>query len=393
MLNAAGILYLGWRYVRRRFGTVLLLIATVTLSLFLPLGVYLLINGAEQHLRERSRSTPMLFGTAGSPLELAFNGLYFSEPGIATVPVGDARALGRDGLATVIPIHARFSARGFRVVGTSLDYFAFRRLQAADGRLFSRLGDCVLGSVVARDLGLAPGDTITTTPEQVFDLAGVYPLRMRITGVLPSTGGADDRAVFVDVRTAWIVEGIAHGHDEPEAGDDSVLSQEGNNTALNASVREFTEVTADNIASFHFHGDPATFPLTAAIVVPRDARSATRLLGRFVSDGLSTQLVRANEVMDQLFATVFQIRNFVIAALLSVGGMALLITCLVFVLSHRLREREFHSLASIGAEPSTLFGLKVFEAGLVVLTSLAVSGLLVLALGAALPTLLSLWTA
>ena len=80
-------------------------------------------------------------------------------------------------------------------------------------------------------LNVGPGDTIVSTPEQVFDLAGVYPLKMRITGILPQTGGPDDRAVFVDLKTAWIIEGIAHGHEEAGATQGTVLEADGDNSA------------------------------------------------------------------------------------------------------------------------------------------------------------------
>ena len=53
--------------------------------------------------------------------------------------------------------------------------------------------------------------------------------------------------------------------------------------------------------------------------------------------------------MDELFATVFQIQRFVVAALVLVGVAALAIAGLVFLLSNRLRRREFALTVSLHA--------------------------------------------
>ena len=63
---------------------------------------------------------------------------------------------------------------------------------------------------------------------------------MRVTGVLAATGTADDEAVFADIKTAWLIEGLAHGHDD--VADAEVLRQEAGNTVANAAVRVFNEV-------------------------------------------------------------------------------------------------------------------------------------------------------
>ena len=49
--------------------------------------------------------------------------------------------------------------------------------------------------------------------------------------------GPDDRAVLCDVRTAWVIAGLAHGHDDldrPEAAT-TVLSRDGDNIVANAA--------------------------------------------------------------------------------------------------------------------------------------------------------------
>src|SRR5690606_26661319 len=97
---------------------------------------------------------------------------------------------------------------------TSLDYFEFRTLRQREGTLPLMLGDCVVGAEVAQALGLHPGDALVSDPENVFNLAGAYPLKMHVAGVLEPRATDDDRAVFVDIKTAWVIAGLGHGHQD-----------------------------------------------------------------------------------------------------------------------------------------------------------------------------------
>lgn len=377
-MTIAGPLYLGCRYLWQRRWRSLLVTLVVTLGLLLPVAIWMVVDLAEVHLRERADSTPLLLGAKGSSLELVFNGLYFSENDLPRIKLKDATDATNDGLAQSIPIYARYQAQSYTVVGTTLDYFDFRNLKFAKGRAFTRLGDCVVGSDIAKHLNLSPGDTLVTTPDRVFDLTGIYPVKMRVAGVLTPTGTPDDRAVLTDIKTTWLIEGLAHGHQNATQLDDAVLEQEGKNKALNASVKEYTEVTDDNIDSFHFHGDMQDFPITAAILIPQDSKSRTILLGRYVGESRPLQLIRPTKQMSELFETIFSIRALVTGLLAAVALSSFLIVALVLLLSNRLRVAEFVSMRAIGASPGVIRILVLFEAIAILCVSLLVtSGLLI----------------
>jgi len=374
-MNGSGIIFLGFRYLQRNRIKTLLLVAAFTLVWLLPSGIGLIVSRVEAQLRARAMETPLLLGQAGSPLELVFNGLYFTRPDLATMPARELDTVAESGLASVIPLYARFSAGGHRIVGTSLDYFDFRKLTVREGRPLLRLGECVVGADVAEKNGVRPGDAIVSTPETLFDLAGVYPLKMTVVGVLESSGSPDDGAIFVDLKTAWIIEGLGHGHDEAESlGDDQRIKpvEEESAIRLNASVVEYNEINPDNADQFHFHGDLADYPVTGAILIPADAKNQALLKGRYTAQG-GLQLVSPAEEMDELFATVFSVQRFVLWLLFAIGLATILIGALVFLLSYRLRREEFLHLRHLGADPVTLKALVAFEAAFVVFASLIVS--------------------
>jgi putative ABC transport system permease protein len=213
----------------------------------------------------------------------------------------------------------------------------------------------------------------------VFDIAGVYPLKMKIAGVLEPSGSADDDAVFVDIRTSWVIQGLGHGHQDlarPEAGA-AVLSRKDGVITANASISQYAEITADNVAEFHFHGDTSEFPLTSVIAVPPDDKSATLLRGRYLSNDEGLQLVVPSAVLNDLLDTVFTVQNYVILGLAILGLATVAVIMLVFLLSQQLRRGEFHTLSRIGASKTYIGLLVASELAFVFIGSLLLATLLV----------------
>ena len=75
-----GTLYLAWRHICHHRWTAVILVAAITLIGYLPIALNLIVNNAEEHLRARSDSTPLLIGPRGSQLELVLASLYFDKP-------------------------------------------------------------------------------------------------------------------------------------------------------------------------------------------------------------------------------------------------------------------------------------------------------------------------
>ena len=127
-----GALFLGWRYLaHHRFKTAVLL-ASVTLMMFLPAATRLLVADSAKALTARAETTPLLIGARGSQLELVLNALYFHAERPPEVSHQLLDEVQKTGLATAIPLNTRFQTRGAPIVGTNLDYFKFRQLMLSD---------------------------------------------------------------------------------------------------------------------------------------------------------------------------------------------------------------------------------------------------------------------
>ncbi len=371
-------LYLAWRYLAFHRWKTTILVLSVTLIIFLPVGLNVLVEESATQLTARAGSTPLVVGAKGSRLELTLNSLYFDGAIPAPLDFSEAAKLRATGLAQSIPLNVRFRVRSQPVVGTTLDYFRFRGLSVASGRPLVTLGEAVLGAAAARELGVGVGDAVISSPETVFDLAGVYPLKMQVVGILAPTMTADDNAVFVDLKTSWIMQGLGHGHQDLQATEaaDYVISSSDNEIVANAAVVQYNEITAENINSFHFHGNDTDFPLTAVLAVPNDQKSGVLLLGRFEGDEFGSQIVRPTDVIAELLGTVFTVRQFVVFAVAVVGIATLATTILVFLLSLRLRRRERLTLFKIGAARPAVNAILLAEViGVIVVSGVLATGL------------------
>ncbi len=369
---------LAWKYILHHWFKSLVLIASIVLTAVLPIAVKILLWQFNEKVMQRADLTPAVVGPLGSDLDLALNATYFRYNAKSSpIEYSEVNWIRETGLAQPIPIHSRYTARGYRLVGTSLDYFDFRSLSIQQGSLFATLGDCVVGSQVASQLGVSAGDQIISDRENAIGFGGQTPLKMNIAGVLSESRSPDDWAVFVDVKTAWVVAGLGHGHEDlSNADEDSgkILGRTETEVIASAGVVSFLEITDANIGSFHFHGNTDDFPLTSIIVLPQgdQEKSATLLEGRYLTNRQTLQFVRPGRVMRELMDMVFRVNRFFDANALLIALSTGLLLVLVVMLSMRLRAREMETMFRIGCSRGTIATLQIAELTIIFLVAAAI---------------------
>jgi putative ABC transport system permease protein len=369
-------LYLAFRYLNYNKVRTLVLTFSVAIIIYLPLGLKHLITESEAQMLARAESTALIAGMKGSPTDLVINTLYFQQEKIEMVPMHFADELTQTGFGYSIPIMCSFNTRGFPIVGTTIDYFNFRNLKTLSGRYFGVMGECVVGSKVAERLGIAPGDSLISSPESFFDFAGVYPLKMDVTGVLAPTNTPDDEAVFTDVKTTWIIMGLGHGHQDLTTVYDPTIVMERNDSVVKAGAKLFmyNQVDPDNLESFHFHGNTKDYPITSVIYVPESDKSATLLRGRVESGEIENQLVVPSLVVNNLLQSIFRIKQIFNSVFVIVGLAVLLIFGLVITLSLRLRKDEMYTMFTMGSGKLKIIQIVGMELLLLIAASALIAG-------------------
>ncbi len=367
----------------------LLLAAAVSVAAALPITGRIVVHRFEHRLHARAHTVPLLIGAAGSRFDLVFTALHFRLSTRGTIPLGEvdriagghSAAQADAGPTLAIPLHVRFTARGEPIAAVGFEYFGLRGLTARQGRLPAEMGEVVLGARTHERLGLVVGDELPSDQRTSLDITAPSSIMLRVVGVLEPTGGPDDDAVFADLSTAWLLEGLAHGHEDAQTITDpaSVFGRTDDAVSLSAAVPTYQRITDDNSRSFHLHADRAELPITAVLVYPTSSKAETILAARYNADR-SMQAVRPARVVDELVSFIVRLRTVfdAIALVLAVTTASLL--ALIAGLSVRIRSDELRTLREIGVARHTVVAVAVGELGVVAAIAAVLVGVEVLAL-------------
>jgi putative ABC transport system permease protein len=368
-----------------------ILILCMTIAVFLPLVTCLSRNMIQEQMTERSDRTPLLIGSKGSPFLLTLNSIYFRTEVQDPITFGTLEKFRDRCRGEVIPLYTGHSAMKHAVVGTSFSYFAFRGLTPAQGRFPATLGEAVAGANAADTLRLEAGGYVITDCENIYDISTEYPLKLRITGILERTGTPDDNVIFADFRTVWIMDGIGHGHEDaiatPEkVHDESIQFIESSEVKYNSRLKKYTEITAKNRDTFHFHGDNSAFPLTALIVIPASHKEKT-LVASETRLGPSREEIAAGgvhqlqvvepsrkiaEILELLLDFKRVLDGFSGLVLLSTAAFLFLVLSLLF----RLRRDEMEIIYKIGGSRHAMEMLLGIETAILLAVSFLLAGAL-----------------
>ena len=276
----------------------------------------------------------MVVGAKGSPLQLVLSSVYHADIPTGNIPASAQAELAANPLvAGVIPQALGDSYRGYRIVGTTVDYVRQYGGQAASGMVFGGAMQVVLGADAARNTGAAPGSRFAGSHGLVAGGEVHAHAPYTVVGILRPTGTVLDRLIVTPVASVWRV----HETDPDEA---------------HAEQHEH-EITALLVR----YASPL-----AAISLPRWVNSQTRLQA-------AQPAVEA--------ARLFELVGVGADVLRAIAAIVLAVACLsMFVaLYHALEERrtDLAILRALGAPPRKLL-LLLLAQGLMLSTGGAALG-------------------
>jgi putative ABC transport system permease protein len=329
--------------------TMALTALAVAVSVALFLAVEKVRTGARNGFEQTISGTHLVVGARSGQVNLMLYAVF--RIGSATANVSwqsyqEIAALPE--VEWAVPLSLGDSHRGFRVVGTTPEYFARyayagdRRLELSRGEVFSDLYDVVLGAEVARALGYDLGSEVVLT--HGLGQAGISDHKdrpFRVVGILKPTGTPVDRSLHVSL------EAITAIHVGWESG------------ARNPLVDTLSD---DMIRSF----DLTPRDITAALVGlkrPSSVQRVQRAINTFRGEALMA--VKPVDGLKDLWAVtdVMERALLMVSAFVIVVGLVSILVSIVTGLNER--RREMAVLRAVGAGPGHVFALLVTEAALV----------------------------
>jgi putative ABC transport system permease protein len=347
------ILHLAWKSLLNRRLTAVLTLLSIALSVTLLLGVERVRIDARESFANTISGTDLIVGARSGGVQLLLyavfrignatnNMSWQSYQDIATQP----------SVAWSIPISLGDSHRGYRVLGTTADYFTHYRyargrgLAFEQGQPFSDLYDAVLGAEVAEVLGYQPGDAVVIAHgASDVSFARHEDKPFRVVGILKRTGTPVDRTVHVSLEA---IEAI---HIDWQSG---------------APIPGLS-ISAEQAR----HQDLTPRAITAALVGLK-SKIATFKVQRYVNDYTEEPLtaVLPGVALSELWGIIGIAENalLIVSAFVVVVGLFGMLTALLTSLNERRREMAI--LRSVGARPGHIFALIIGEA-----TALTLAGI------------------
>lgn len=336
--------------------------------LLLALGVATLIilllfsSQLEGRFTRDAEGIDMVVGAKGSPLQLILSSIYHVDVPTGNIPLGTLTMLRKQPtVAEAIPLALGDNFRSFRIVGTEPGYAALYGARLADGRMFAKPFEVVIGSEVAARTGatlgqrfvgshgMGDGDKAHQHAETPFI----------VTGRLAPTGTVIDRLILTRVESVWDVHGIAHEehdeheHDEAHAHEDEHEHEA--EAAQDAAVRGTLE--------------PEVTALLVRFASPLAAVQLPSFINRQTQLQAAVPAVEVSRLLALLGIGLDAVRAFAVLLMLT-AGLSIFVALLTAL---RQREGDMAMLRVIGASRGGIVGQIVAE-GLILAAAGALLG-------------------
>lgn len=362
---------LAWQSLLHRRTTVLLTILSIAISVMTVLGIEHIRQETKKSFTSTLSGTDLIIGARGSRLNLLLYSVFrIGSPTSNISWESYEKIKSQKGVSWTIPISLGDSHKGYRVLGTSEDYFTHyrysnkRTLTFSSGKPFHGVYDVVLGSEVAKQLNYQLGEKIVIShgiSEVSFTLHDDKPFT--VTGILKPTGTPVDQTLHISLAGMEAIH-IDWQNGSPISG-----------LKISAEDALKHDLTPKAITAFLLGLDNRimTFRLQRAINNYRTEPLMAILPGVVLSE-----LWHSMSIIERVLALIASL--VVIAALLGMITMVLA--------TLKQRQRELSILRSIGAPTRFIFMLIQMEVLFITLLGIIVGiGLLSMGLVFAQPAI------
>ncbi len=231
------LLQLSWKNLADKPLSMLLNIVLFALGTGL-ISLLLLLNKQLQDKFDKNLAgIDLVIGAKGSPLQLILSSMYHIDAPTGNISIAEAKAFlnpKHPYIEKAVPLSLGDSYRGYRIVGTTLQFPELYQAQVREGKLWEKPFETVVGATSAEKLGLKLGDTFQSSHGFVMDdnLVHEDAQAFKVVGILQPTGAAIDQLILTATESIWAVhdnhahmdeedhdhaEGEVHNHEE--AGD------------------------------------------------------------------------------------------------------------------------------------------------------------------------------
>lgn len=298
----------------------LLTVVMLTMGVALASLLILVGNALNDSFRNNIRGIDMVVGAKGSPLQLILAAVYQIDNPTGNIDLEEARKLAKNPqIKETIELSFGDSYKGRRIIGTSHAYVDLYEGTVANGELWNKPFEAVVGAQVAEEFNLKTGDQFVSAHgiDGMGHAHDEHPFT--IVGVLNSSGSVLDKLILTAPESIWEVHGS------------------------------------------HDHDSLATKEITAMLVKFR-SKMGIMTLPRIVNQQTSMQAalpaIEVNRLFE-LFGVAISTLQIVALVIMLLGGISVLVSMI-----NALKDRAYEMalMRSMGASRGQIFGMILIEA-------------------------------
>ncbi len=339
------IIKLAFKSILNRKFTVVLTVISIALSVALLLGIERLRTETHASFTNTISGTDLVVGARSGSIQLLLYSVFRIGNATNNISWESYQDIsGHPKVAWSIPISLGDSHRGFRIMGTTPDYFKHYRYARAHklnftvGEPFADVYDAVLGADVAEKLGYVIG-------EQIIVAHGAGKVNLfkhdnkpfNVVGILARTGTPLDRTVHVSLSGIEAIHIDWKGGNRPMPG-----------MQIGARQAEQLDLTPKSIT---------------AMLVGLNSKLSTFKLQRYINEYQQESLlaILPGVALQELWEMIGVAEKALLAISLLVVVVGFISMMTVIITSLNERRREMAILRSVGARPAHIFVLIMGE--------------------------------
>ena len=304
-----------------------------------------------------------IIGPEGSPLELVFSSMFFTESPLGTISYEYYEKVKENPSVTeAYPMAAGDNYQGIPIIGTVPGYLEDYEVQ--EGELFEATEEAVIGSNVADAGVLEIGDKFVGV--HGFEENGHVhdEFEYEVVGILSESGTATDNVIFTTAESVWVI----HDHDHDDCGDDHDHNDHDHNDHADEEGHEH-----DHDEHLHDHDhEEVTGELVSIILRTEGLAAHTELKSEF-DEIAGVQAVNPTTVLRDLIDNLNLGRDvlFILAGIIVfMAAVVIYVTTASFVEDSK---KDILIMRLLGIKRKTIFSLFVVQTVIISVVSIAIS--------------------
>jgi putative ABC transport system permease protein len=340
---------LAWKNIWFKPLNTILSIVLLTSSVAIITTLILVEKQFEEKFTKNIDGVDLVMGAQGSPLQLILSSVYHVDAPTGNISYDSVKVwMQHPFVEKAIPLAFGDNYRGFKILGTTTDYLEKYDAKIAEGKIFEKNFEVVIGSEIAQKLSLTLGDEFFGSHGNAAEGHVHEEFAYKVVGIAAPTGKVVDNLILCTIPSVWQM----HGDHEPIETENPAHGEEGH-----------VHVEGDDHDHDHHHDmtlDEPGMEITAVLLKFRNKMGIVtwpRIIAQNTKMQVASPALEVNRLFS-LFGIGIQALQYLAYGIMLISGISIFIA-----LYNTLKERknEFALLRVNGAKRMQLMQLVLIE--------------------------------